>query len=82
MSFAVEDELTCTIEMIDAQKHACRSRRRARLSALYFALLVVQLLNAVFYLLPNAYSLGGSCPWYGAVVDVSGFVRWTMWMSA
>ncbi len=68
--------------VINACRYARRSRRRARLSALYYALLVVQLLNATFYLLPNAYSLGGSCPWYSTVVDVSGFIRWTMWMSA
>ena len=62
--------------------YVCRSRRRARLSAVYFALLVVQLVNAIFYLLPNVYSLAGPCRWYSAVVDVSGVVRWTMWMSS
>ena len=59
-----------------------RSRRRARLCALYFALLVVQLVNAIFYLAPNAYVLRGSCRWYSGLVDVSGFVRWNMWISA
>ena len=46
-----------------------RSRRRARLSGLYFALLVVQIVNATFWLVPNAYVLAERCRWYNPPVQ-------------
>ena len=59
-----------------------RSRRRARLSSLYFVLLVVQLVNACVYLIPNAYVLGGQCRWYEPIIQWCGVIRWTCWNTA
>ena len=38
-----------------------RSRRRARLSGIYFALLALQMINASMYLVPNACALAVAC---------------------
>ena len=56
-------------DMINMSPALCRSRRRARLSGLYFALLVVQIVNAVFWLVPNAYVLAARCRWYNPPVQ-------------
>ena len=37
--------------------------------------LSLQLVNAAFFLVPNAYVLAGDCRWFGSVVLWSGFVR-------
>ena len=43
--------------------------------------LVIQLVNATFYLAPNADYLAKyeECPWHLLPVNVFGFIRWTCW---
>ena len=54
--------------------HPRRSQRRARLCGLYFALLVIQLINASFYLVPNVCNFWAQCR-EGQLVDWAG-VSW------
>ena len=39
----------------------------------------LQLINCVFFIIPNAYVLGHLCSWFHPLVLWSGFVRWTIW---
>jgi hypothetical protein len=41
----------------------------------------MQLINCVFFILPNAYVLRYLCVWFGPLVLWAGFVRWTIWNS-
>ncbi|GAB4817729.1 hypothetical protein N2152v2_004775 [Parachlorella kessleri] len=55
------------------------SARRKKGTILTVAELTVQLVNLVFFLLPNAYVLARSCGWFDSTVLWSGAVRWTCW---
>ena len=55
----------------DKQYRMHRSRRRARLSSIYFALLMIQLINASMYLVPNACVLDEGC-YEGPLVNWAG----------
>lgn len=52
-----------------------RSHRRKRGVALAGIELSMQLVNVVFFLVPNAYILAQECAWFGSVVLWSGLVR-------
>lgn len=54
-----------------------------RLKAVHFTIAEcsLQLVNTIFFLLPNAYILGTNCGWFDHVVQWSGWVRWTCWNS-
>lgn len=43
------------------------------------AKLAVQLVNAVFYLLPNATELASPCSWFLLPINVYGVIRWSCW---
>lgn len=57
------------------------SYRRRRSVQQVVAELSVQLVNAVFFLLPNAYLIVPShhCGWFDGIITWSSFVRWTCW---
>ena len=39
----------------------------------------LQLINCIFFIIPNAYVLGHLCSWFEPLVMWSAFVRWTIW---
>ncbi|GMH46106.1 hypothetical protein BSKO_14070 [Bryopsis sp. KO-2023] len=55
------------------------SRRRLMGTRLFMVELVTQLVNSIFYLLPNVYILIQDCGWFDAIIPWSGFVRFTCW---
>ena len=65
--------------------HVCRDGllwwpRQARIFAFASLQLVLQLVNATFYLAPNAYYLAKQeCAWFLLPISVFGFVRWSCW---
>ncbi|GAB4816055.1 hypothetical protein N2152v2_003101 [Parachlorella kessleri] len=56
-------------------------RRQRRVVSFMATQLLVQLVNATFFLAPNAYYLANrdSCPWFLLPVNVFGSIRWTCW---
>jgi hypothetical protein len=53
---------------------------RKRVVIHYGAGLVVQMINLIFFLVPNAVTYGNDrCGWYLLPVHVSGAIRWTCW---
>ncbi|KAL4421963.1 hypothetical protein ABPG77_010986, partial [Micractinium sp. CCAP 211/92] len=57
------------------------SHRRRRACTLAGIEVTLQLVNLVFYVLPNAYVMAHDCSWFHPVVLWAGFVRWTIWNS-
>ncbi|GAB4817725.1 hypothetical protein N2152v2_004771 [Parachlorella kessleri] len=55
------------------------SMRRKRAVGLSVFELSLQVINLVFFLLPNAYVLARGCGWFDSTVLWSGAVRWTCW---
>ncbi|KAK9818417.1 hypothetical protein WJX72_012370 [[Myrmecia] bisecta] len=55
------------------------THRRRKQACLCLCELVVQMVNLVFYLVPNVYTLLHACAWYHPIVHVSGLLRWTCW---
>ncbi|KAL4431079.1 hypothetical protein ABPG75_006335 [Micractinium tetrahymenae] len=55
------------------------SHRRRRGCTLAGVEVTLQLVNLVFFVVPNAYVLAHQCSWFHPVVLWSGFVRWTVW---
>lgn len=49
------------------------------LSLLQVSSVPVQIVNAVFWLVPHAVVLSASCSWFNVIINVSGVIRWTIW---
>ncbi|KAK9788602.1 hypothetical protein WJX73_002360 [Symbiochloris irregularis] len=58
--------------------------RRKRMAGLAFALGVIQVVNLVFWIVPNAYILAlfPTCAWFEVLIVACGVVRWTCWNSS
>ena len=39
----------------------------------------MQIVNVVFWIVPNAVVLSVSCSWFSMAVNISGAIRWTIW---
>lgn len=39
----------------------------------------MQILNAIFWIVPHAVILTVSCSWFDVIINVSGVIRWTIW---
>ena len=63
----------------ERQKEPRTERRPLALPARLAVRPAPQLVNVVFYLAPNAYTLSMPCSWYLLFVKVSNFVRWSCW---
>eukprot|EP00887_Chlorella_sp_A99_P005583 scaffold1.g5583.t1 len=55
------------------------SARRLRAVQLTSAEVSLQLVNSIFFLVPNGYVLSHDCAWFNPLVHWSGWVRWTCW---
>ena len=52
------------------------STRRLKAVQLTCTELTVQLVNAIFFLVPNAHVLASDCAWFDDLVNWSAYVRW------
>jgi hypothetical protein len=61
---------------LSGKRWSHRRRRAATLGGIEISL---QLVNCLFFIIPNAWVLTHDCSWFDPMVIWSGFVRWSIW---